>query len=193
MTKGRLVAFSDGVMAIIITIMGLELKTPPGADWADLGKSLGSLFAYALSFTFIAIYWNNHHHMLHTCAKVTGGVLWANTHLLFWLSLVPFATTWLEHQVFTPAPTAAYGILLFFCAVAYTILQATIIRANGPQSKLKRAVGADWKGRLSASGYLLSIPIAMVAPAVSVGIFVIVALVWLIPDRRIEKTLNEST
>ena len=193
MTKGRLEAFSDGVIAIIITIMVLELKAPPGADWAHLGESLASLFAYALSFTFVAIYWNNHHHMLHTCSKVTGGVLWANTHLLFWLSLVPFATTWLEHDGLQSAPTAAYGILLFLCAVAYTILQATIIRANGPESKLKRAVGSDWKGRLSASAYLASIPIAMVAPAVSIGIFVIVALVWLIPDRRIEKALNEST
>ena len=191
MTKGRMEAFSDGVMAIIITIMVLELKTPPGHDWAALGKSMKSLFTYALSFTFIAIYWNNHHHMLHTCARVTGGILWANTHLLFWLSLVPFATTWIEHEGFTPAPTAAYGILLFLCAVAYTILQLTIIRANGPESKLKRAVGADWKGRMSASAYLMSIPIALVAPAVSIGIFVIVALVWLIPDRRIERALAE--
>jgi uncharacterized membrane protein len=191
MTKTRLEAFSDGVIAIIITIMVLELKAPPGADWADLAGSLTSLFAYALSFTFVAIYWNNHHHMLHTCSKVTGGVLWANTHLLFWLSLVPFATAWVEHHGLQSAPTAAYGILLFLCAVAYTILQRTIIRVNGPESKLKRAVGADWKGRMSAAAYLASIPIAMVAPGVSIGIFVIVALVWLIPDRRIEKALAE--
>ena len=192
MTKGRLEAFSDGVMAIIITIMVLELKTPPGADWADLGKSLGSLFAYALSFTFIAIYWNNHHHMLHACTRVNGATLWANLHLLFWLSLFPFVTGWMGENHFAPTPSAVYGIVLLLAAIAYWILQRTIIAADGPNSKLGEAVGWDWKGKLSPLFYIVAIASTFGTKWVAQAIYVAVALIWLIPDRRIEQRLGHE-
>jgi uncharacterized membrane protein len=190
MSKGRLEAFSDGVIAILITIMVLELPKPDGADWSSLTRSSSGLLTYLLSFVFLAIYWNNHHHMLHTCSRVNGAVLWANTHLLFWLSLVPFATAWMEEQHFAPAPTAAYGALLLLSAIAYTLLQAAIIRQDGPDSRLARAVGGDTKGKVSAGLYAVSIPIALVLPAAAVAIYIIVALMWLVPDRRIERALQ---
>jgi uncharacterized membrane protein len=169
-TKGRLEAFSDGVIAIVITIMVLELKVPAGHDWSDLGlhsPAVQSLSTYALSFVLLAIYWNNHHHLLHACPRVTAGILWANIHLLFWLSLVPFLTSWMEETSFAPVPTACYAILQLLCAIAYTVLQLTIIRAGGPDSKLARAVGNDLKGKVSVGLYLLSIPLALVKPAAS--------------------------
>ena len=189
MTKGRLEAFSDGVIAIVITIMVLELRMPEGAEWTALVQSLPSLMTYLLSFALVAIYWNNHHHMLHTVTRVGGSVLWANTHLLFWLSLVPFATAYMEEQHFAPVPTAVYGILQLLCAIAYTILQAVIIRQHGQDSKLKKAVGADLKGKISAGLYASSVPIALVLPELSIAIYVVVALMWLVPDRRIERAL----
>ena len=192
MTKGRMEAFSDGVIAIIITIMVLELKMPEGADWTALRHSVPSLLTYALSFAYVAIYWNNHHHLLHACRRVTGGVLWANMHLLFWLSLVPFTTAWMEEQGFAAVPTSIYGMLLLACAIAYTVLQMLIIRQAGPDSRLAQAIGSDMKGRASATLYLASIPLAFVRPVLSLTIFVVVAIIWLVPDKRIERALEHA-
>jgi uncharacterized membrane protein len=192
MTKTRLEAFSDGVIAILITIMVLELKAPHSAEWSALAPLVPVFLTYVLSFVFIAIYWNNHHHMLHVVERVSGGILWANMHLMFWLSLVPFVTAWMGENHFAPIPTAAYGAVLLGCAIAYTILMFAIIRVHGPRSKLALAVQKDWKGKISAALYLASIPLAFVNHLISYAIFVAVALIWLVPDRRIEKILAGS-
>ncbi len=190
MGKSRLEAFSDGVVAIIITIMVLELKVPHSAELAALAPILPAFLSYVLSFVYVAIYWNNHHHMLHTVTEVSGGMLWANLHLLFWLSLFPFATGWMGENHFAPLPTALYGGVLLAAAIAYTILQATIIAAQGEGSFLARAVGRDRKGKLSALLYAIAIPVAFVNQTISQAIFVLVACVWLVPDRRIERFVD---
>jgi uncharacterized membrane protein len=189
MSKGRLEAFSDGVIAILITIMVLELKLPAEATVAALTKVLPTLSAYVLSFVFLGIYWNNHHHMLHATDRVNGAILWANLHLLFWLSLVPFGTRWIEETHWAAVPMAAYGLVLVCCGAAYTILQTCIIRLEGPDSRLARAVQYDVKGKLSIVLYLAGIGMAFVNPAISGALYVVVALMWLVPDRRIEATL----
>ena len=186
MPKERLAAFSDGVIAIIITIMVLELKVPHGADWAELSPVMPVFLAYVLSFVYLAIYWNNHHHMLHTVHHVNGAMLWANMHLLFWLSLLPFTTGWLSESHFARAPTALYGASLLMPAIAYYILQLVIIRHQGPNSALARAIGSDIKGKLSPLLYLAGIGFAFVLPLVSYALYIAVALMWLVPDRRIE-------
>jgi uncharacterized membrane protein len=191
MGKTRLEAFSDGVIAIIITIMVLELKVPHGTTMDVLTPLTPVFFSYVLSFVYVAIYWNNHHHMLHLCARVTGPVLWANLHLLFWLSLFPFTTGWMGENHFAPLPTAVYGVVLLMAAVAYYILQTVIIRAAGPGSALGKAVGTDWKGKLSPVVYVLGILVATWAPMIAQALYVSVALIWLVPDRRIESALQE--
>ena len=191
MTKGRLEAFSDGVIAIIITIMVLELRPPATEDLHGLRELLPDFLAYVLSFVFLGIYWNNHHHMLHATTRVTGGILWANLHLLFWLSLVPFVTAWMGHYPLTPVPTAAYAVVMLMDAVAYTILERTIIAAHGQQSKLAQAVGSDRKGLFSLCIYLAAVPLAFVRPVISYALFVFVALLWLVPDKRIERHFDD--
>jgi uncharacterized membrane protein len=200
MTKTRLEAFSDGVIAILITIMVLELKVPTeGVSHEEIGnpeslRGLGPiLLSYVLSFMFVGIYWANHHHLLHTVTRVTGGMLWANLHLLFWLSLVPFTTHWMGESHFEPWPTAAYGIVLVACAMAYVILQSLIIRTHGPESPLKQAVGDDWKAKFSLVSYIAAIPIAIYGhPRIALGLFALVAMIWLVPDRRIERQLHHE-
>src|SRR5260221_3889255 len=192
MGKGRLEAFSDGVIAILITIMVLELKTPEEHGWAALGLLWPKLCAYLLSFVFLGIYWNNHHHMFHVTTQVTGAMLWANLHLLFWLSLVPFATAWMGETRLARTPTAMYGVILFMAGIAYYVLKTTIITSQGAQSALKAAVGSDTKGKISPLMYAVAIPIAFVSPWVAAAIYVAVALMWLIPDPRIEKHLREQ-
>jgi TMEM175 potassium channel family protein len=189
MTKGRLEAFSDGVIAIIITIMVLEMKVPHGGTLNDLEPLLPVFLSYILSFLYVGIYWNNHHHMLYTCTAVTGTVLWANLHLLFWLSLFPFTTGWMGENHFTTVPTALYGIVLLMAAIAYYVLQQAIIRAQGPDSILKKAIGRDWKGKLSPVLYIVAIVATLRFSWMAQAIFVVAALIWLIPDRRIEKRL----
>ena len=189
MSKGRLEAFSDGVIAIIITIMVLELKVPQGGRWQDLLPLTPIFFSYVLSFVNVGIYWNNHHHMLQASSGVTGAVLWANLHLLFWLSLFPFGTAWMGENHYTAPPTAFYGLILLMAGVAYLILQQTIIRAQGEDSILKKAVGRDWKGKLSALLYMIAVVATLRSPSVAQAIFVVTALMWLIPDPRIEKRL----
>ncbi|HXZ93527.1 MAG TPA: TMEM175 family protein [Burkholderiales bacterium] len=191
MGKQRMEAFSDGVIAILITIMVLELKVPHGDSFAALASSLPVFLSYVLSFVYLGIYWNNHHHMLHACGKVTGAILWANLHLLFWLSLIPFATGWMGENHFAAAPTALYGAVLLMAAIAYWILQQLIISAQGDGSLLKRAVGGDWKGKLSPVAYLAAIAAAPWSQWLSQALYVLVALVWLIPDRRIERVLPQ--
>ena len=193
MSKTRLEAFSDGVIAILITIMVLEFKTPEGHDWADITALTAKFWAYVLSFVFLGIYWNNHHHMFQVCKHVTGAILWANLHLLFWLSLVPFATAWLGETVVAPVPAALYGVILLMAGLAYTILVRTIIASEGAHSPLKAAVGTDRKGLASVALYSLAIPLAFVQPWLSAVIYAGVAMMWLIPDRRIEKHLHELT
>jgi uncharacterized membrane protein len=192
MSKNRLEAFSDGVIAILITIMVLELKIPHGADFAALRPMLPVFLAYVLSYVLLGIYWNNHHHMLHATRHVDGAILWANLHLLFWLSLIPFATAWMGDNHFAPLPTAIYGAILFFCAIAYTILQNTIIRRHGMTAEVAKALVRDVKGKISLLLYLTAIPLAFVHPGLSGGLYVVVALIWLVPDRRIEDTLQEG-
>jgi uncharacterized membrane protein len=187
--KGRLEAFSDGVIAILITIMVLELKVPHGVTLATLHPLWPVFLSYVLSFAYLAIYWNNHHHMMHLVERVTGPMLWANVHLLFWLSLVPFVTGWMGENHFAPLPTAVYGAVLLMAAVAYTILQGVIIAGQGADSRLARAVQHDWKGKLSLALYATAIPLAFVHQAISDALFVTVALIWLVPDRRIEAQL----
>ncbi len=189
MSSGRLEAFSDGVIAIIITIMVLEIKVPHGDSLSDLSPLVPVFLSYVLSFAYVGIYWNNHHHMLQTCETVTGGMLWANLHLLFWLSLFPFATGWMGENHFTPLPTALYGVVLLMAAIAYYLLQQTIISAQGPGSLLKRAVGRDWKGRLSPVLYIVAILTTFASPLTAEAIYVAAALIWFIPDRRIEHVL----
>ena len=191
MNKGRLEAFSDGVIAILITIMVLELRVPRGTDWQALRPLVPVFLTYVLSFVFLGIYWNNHHHMLHAAERINGKILWANLHLLFWLSLVPFVTGWMGENHFASLPTAVYGGVLLLAGVAYTILQAAIIGAHGPGSKLAAAVGRDLKGKLSAGLYAAAIPLAFVHEWIADGIYVFVALIWLVPDRRIESKLRE--
>ena len=185
----RLEAFSDGVIAIIITIMVLELRTPHGTELSMLRPLLPVFLSYVLSFVYLGIYWNNHHHMLHVTAKVTGGVLWANLHLLFWLSLFPFTSAWMSENHFASAPSAVYGFVLLMAAIAYWLLQQAIIAAQGPDSLLKKAIGRDWKGKLSPVLYIAAILLAWRSAPVARAIFVVAALIWLIPDRRIENAL----
>ena len=190
MGKGRLEAFSDGVIAIIITIMVLELKVPHGETFDALAPLLPVFLSYVLSFVYVGIYWNNHHHMLHASTKVTGAILWANLHLLFWLSMLPFATGWMGENHFAPLPSALYGGVLLMAAIAYWILQQLIIASQGPGSLLQRAVGGDWKGKLSPVAYAIAIVAATWSQWVSLAIYVLVALAWLVPDRRIERALG---
>jgi uncharacterized membrane protein len=193
MTKGRLEAFSDGVVAILITIMVLELKTPAGDTWdalrhgaAGAPSPLTSLLTYVLSFVSIAIYWNNHHHMLHASSRVNGAVLWANTHFLFWLSLIPYTTSWMQDEHFAPVPTAAYGGVLLLCGIAFTLLRNALLKA-GPDSTLAKAVRNDRKAEISLGLYAAAIPLAFVNPVISLALIMIVALMWLVPSRRIER------
>ena len=185
-------AFSDGVIAILITIMVLELKVPHSAELSALLPIWPVFLSYVLSFVYIGIYWNNHHHLLHTLNKVSGPVLWANLHLLFWLSTIPFVTAWMGENHFAPVPTAVYGVVLLLCALSWVILQRTIIRIEGRDSVLARAVGRDRKGRLSQVLYLAALPLAFVHPALSGACYVAVALIWVIPDRRIERQLADG-
>jgi uncharacterized membrane protein len=190
MGKNRLEAFSDGVLAIIITIMVLELKVPHGDTVAVLIPLVPALLTYVLSFVYLGIYWNNHHHMLHACHRVTGSILWANLHLLFWLSLIPFTTGWMGENHFATLPAAAYGVVLLMAAIAYRILQHRIIESQGEGSILERAIGSDWKGKLSLLLYVAAIVLAFVWPWLAVSIYVLAAIMWVIPDRRIERVLT---
>ena len=192
MGKNRLEAFSDGVIAIIITIMVLELKVPHGEDIAALAPLYPVFLSYVLSFVYLGIYWNNHHHMVSTVHTVSGPMLWANLHLLFWLSLIPFATGWMGENHFAAAPSALYGVVLLMSALAYFVLQQVIVTAQGPDSLLKKAVGSDWKGKISPALYATGILLAFWSPSVSLGLYVLVASIWLIPDRRVEKVLLEK-
>jgi uncharacterized membrane protein len=191
MGKNRLEAFSDGVLAIIITIMVLELRVPHDTSLAALQPLWGVFLSYVLSFLYLGIYWNNHHHMLHTVNKVTGGILWANLHLLFWLSLVPFVTGWMGENHFASVPTSAYGVVLLMAAMAYWILERLIIRSQGAHSLLRKAVGSDWKGKISPVLYIVGILAALVAPYVAGAVYALVAFMWLVPDRRIERVMRE--
>ena len=190
MGRTRLEAFSDGVIAILITIMVLELRVPHGTDPPALRPLIPVFLTYVLSFIFLGIYWNNHHHMLHATERVNGAVLWANLHLLFWLSLIPFATGWMGENHAAPLPTALYGVVLLMAAIAYTILQTTIIAHEGRSSKLREAVGGDFKGKLSIASYMAAIPLAFVRSWIAIGLYIFVALLWLVPDRRIESKIN---
>jgi uncharacterized membrane protein len=190
MNKNRLEAFSDGVIAVIITIMVLELRAPEGGDWNALRPVLPVFLTYVLSFVFVGIYWSNHHHMLQATHRVNGAILWANLHLLFWLSLVPFVTGWMGENHFAALPTAAYGAVLLCAAVAYTILLRTILVSEGPDSTLAQAVGGDAKGWISIACYAAAIPLAFVNDGISDALYVTVALIWLVPDRRIESRLH---
>ncbi len=192
MGKSRIEAFSDGVLAIIITIMVLEMKVPRGEGLDALTPMWPVMLSYLLSFVYVGIYWNNHHHMLHACQRVTGAVLWANLHLLFWLSLLPFATGWMGQNHFGAIPSALYGVVLFMAALAFWILQRTIIAAEGPSSLLRQAVGHDWKGKLSLALYAIAAGAALWSPLLAQAIFAGVALMWLVPDRRIELALREG-
>ncbi len=189
MPTSRMEAFSDGVIAIIITIMVLELKVPHGVELAALRELMPVFLSYVLSFIYVGIYWNNHHHLLHGARRISGAVLWANLHLLFWLSLIPFVTGWMGENHFAAVPAALYGIVLLAAAVAYAILQRTIIRASGPDAVVARAIGSDIKGRISPVCYASAIGLAFVSPWIACGLYAGVALMWLIPDRRIERAL----
>jgi uncharacterized membrane protein len=191
MQKNRLEAFSDGVLAIIITIMVLELKVPHSVELAALRPMLPVILSYVLSFLYVGIYWNNHHHLFHSTRHVSGSILWANLHLLFWLSLFPLTTGWMGENHIAPTPTAVYGFVLFMAAIAYYILQRVIIAQQGPDSILAVAIGRDWKGKLSPALYLAAIPLAFVSPWIASGLYVLVALIWFIPDRRIERVLEK--
>ena len=192
MGKARLEAFSDGVVAIIITIMVLEMKVPHGDSFSELAPVLPVFLSYVLSFVYVGIYWNNHHHMLHAASRVSGAILWANLHLLFWLSLFPFATGWMGENHFTAIPTALYGVVLLMAAIAFYLLELAIIRNQGSDSLLRKAVGRDWKGKLSPVLYVVAIVATLWSPWVSEAIYVSVALIWLIPDRRIERVFSGS-
>ncbi|HEX5004154.1 MAG TPA: TMEM175 family protein [Gemmatimonadales bacterium] len=192
MTTNRLEAFSDGVLAIIITIMVLEMKVPHGTDFAALGPLVPVFLSYVLSFVYLGIYWNNHHHMMHIVHRVSGGVLWANLHLLFWLSLVPFVTGWMGENHFAPAPVALYGGVLLAAAVAYTILVRAILRVEGPHSKLAHAVGRDRKGNISMALYVVGIVASFFTVRIAGAAYIAVALIWLVPDQRVERVLGEA-
>ena len=192
MGKGRLEAFSDGVIAIIITIMVLELKVPHGADPAALGPLLPVLLGYVLSFVFVGIYWNNHHHMLHAARTVNGPILWANLHLLFWLSLIPFVTGWMGENHFAATPVAGYGVVILMAGVAYYILERALIAHHGKDSVLAIAIGHDVKGIASLVLYVAAIALSFASPWIAIAIYVLVAIMWLIPDRRIERILAEK-
>ena len=193
MGKGRLEAFSDGVIAIIITIMVLEIKAPHGTEPSALRPLVPVLLSYVLSFANVGIYWNNHHHMLHATRKINGQVLWANLHLLFWLSLIPVVTAWVGERPEAPFPTSLYAVVLFLAAVAYIMLQSAIVRCNGERSALAAAVGADRKGKVSQIIYLAAIGLAWVRPWIAQALFVVVALIWIVPDPRIEKRSAEAS
>lgn len=190
MGKGRLEAFSDGVLAIIITIMVLELKAPHGTGFDALGPLMPSFLSYVLSFVYVGIYWNNHHHLLHAAKSVSGAVLWANLHLLFWLSLLPFTTAWMGENHFEALPSAVYGFVLLMAALAYYLLQRLIMSTDGPDSLLKKAVGSDWKGKLSPVFYAAGILTSFWQHWLAQALYVFVALMWLVPDRRIERMVN---
>jgi len=193
-TKSRLESFSDGVLAIVITIMVFELRVPAeGAGIEDLRPLFPAFLSYVLSFVYLGIYWNNHHQLFHAARHVSAGILWANLHLLFWLSLVPFVTTWMGANRFAPVPTAFYGAVLLLAGAAYQILERAIIRRHGPDSVLARAVGRDIKGGASVLLYLAAIPLAFASPWISGGLYALVAMIWLVPDRRIERALSENT
>ena len=191
MGKDRLAAFSDGVIAILITIMVLELRIPHGADWSALATVAPSFLSYVMSFIYLAIYWNNHHHLLHTVTRVDGLILWANSNLLFWLSLVPAATAWMGENLAAPLPTAFYGAVLLMPAIAYYLLQMAIVHRQGTDSVLAQALGSDFKGKLSLVFYVAGTLLAFAYPWASIAIYVLVALMWLVPDRRIEKTVGK--
>jgi uncharacterized membrane protein len=193
MGKDRLEAFSDGVIAVIITIMVLEIKTPDGHDLKSLLPLIPVFLSYVLSFIYVGIYWNNHHHMFHTVKKVNGPVLWANLHLLFWLSLVPFLTAWISEHHDAPVPVACYGIVLLMSGVAYYILAQTLIRLHGKDSAIARAIGDDFKGKLSVVIYALAIAVTCLSSWLSIGLYAAVAAMWFIPDRRVEKVLHEHS
>jgi uncharacterized membrane protein len=191
MEKNRLEAFSDGVFAIIITIMVLEMKVPHGSDITVLEPLLPVFLTYILSFVYVGIYWNNHHHLLKAAGPISGGILWANLHLLFWLSLFPFVTGWMGENHFTDTPTALYGLVLLLAAIAYNILQLAILKKLGPKSKLAASLGRDWKGKLSPLLYGVAINCALYKPWLAGAIYIAVALLWLCPDRRIERIIEE--
>jgi uncharacterized membrane protein len=193
MKTTRLEAFSDGVIAIIITIMVLELKVPHGVEWNSLSPLIPNFLSYGMSFVYLGIYWNNHHHMMHLCDRITGAILWANLHLLFWLSLIPFVTGWIGENPASPNPAFSYGFVLFMAAVAYLILQTVIIHQQGKDSRLRKAVGNDVKGKLSASLYLTALLLTFWSPWLSLGIYAFVALIWLVPDKRIEARYHDLT
>ena len=190
MPKARLEAFSDGVIAVLITIMVLELKVPHGSGWGALAPLVPVLTAYVLSFVYLGIYWNNHHHLLHAAGRVDGRILWANLHLLFWLSFIPFTTGWMGENHFAALPTALYGVVLLLAAVAYFVLARAIIASEGPRSRLAEAFGKDWKGKASIALYALAIPLAFVREWAADAIYAGVALMWLVPDRRIERRIG---
>ena len=192
MSKGRLEAFSDGVIAIIITIMVLELRAPHGADWSILRPLMPVLLSYVLSFVYVGIYWNNHHHLLHATRQISGGVMWSNMHLLFWLSLVPFVTAWMGENAFARNPVALYGFVMLMAALAYTVLVTALLKHHDPDSPLARAIGHDTKGKVSLLLNVLGILSSWIHPAVSLVFYVVVAVIWLVPDRRIERALATS-
>ena len=192
MPKGRLEAFTDGVMAIIITIMVLELKVPDGFELNSLLPVVPKLLIYLLSFVFVGIYWMNHHHMVHAAKKVTGAILWANLSLLFWLSLFPFVARWMGENLLRPLPSAAYGLILFMSGISYLILQRSIIASDGDNSALKRAIGNDWKGKVTSLLILLGVIFSFLQAGLSLIIYVLITIIWMIPDRRIEKVLSSD-
>jgi uncharacterized membrane protein len=192
MTKGRLEAFSDGVIAVIITIMVLELAAPREATWEALGRLTPVIVSYVLSYVFIGIYWSNHHHLIQITQHVSGGVLWANLHLLFWLSLVPFATAWMGDTHFAPTPVGVYGLVLLMAAIAYFILTRVLLALHPRDSKLATALGSDFKGKISLAYYVAAVAVSSWRPGLSCAIYVLVAIMWLVPDRRIERILHAT-
>lgn len=190
MNKSRLEAFSDGVLAIIITIMILEIKVPKNDSFESLKPLIPVFLSYVLSFVYVGIYWNNHHHLMHTVKKINASIMWSNLFLLFWLSLIPFGTSWIGSQRLAPIPTCTYGFILLMCAVSYTLLQNSIIKQQGSESVLAKAVEKDFKGKISLACHIIALPLAFASPWVSEILYVIVALLWVIPDRRIEKQIN---